>query len=358
MDAYSILTPIDLAASPIGAAVKPADGPTVRRYIKPIIRLGTFVHPVKGWKLDVTPDRMNGWANTFNKMKANEVPVKLTKNHARNDADAVAGDVQEMFRDGDWLKAIVEVRGDKNIDLVEANKDVSVEIDPELTDSQQNKYGECITAVSIVQKPVVHGQTGFERLAAGDETRPTYLFSSEDPSMDKLFAAIAKLTGTSAAGMTEDSAVAALNGVGTKLAGLETDKADLTKKLSAEPAKRTPDTKYLSLACRSIESAIEGTATVLSDNGRKLLKKELSRDENGQFAGILLSAESEETAVETAERICKIIRENPAVSKGTKTDLQKKLSVGEVDDPHATPESAAKSIADAYVAQMYPDAKK
>lgn len=337
-----------MPATPLGAAIiLAADTPPVRRYIKPVYSLGSYTHPTKGWTLAMTNKRMNDHLAEFQKMKLAGIPVKLTKNH-KLDADSVVGDILEAMRgnivngkfdpnpDGEWGAVVAEVVGLKNIELVESNKDASVEIDSFKIGPDKTRYGEHIRAVSIVPNPLVPGQTGFERIAADDgedDNRPTYLFSDGEPVMKTLFSSIAGLASIcgltlNAEGMTEASAVEAVGTVKAKLAGLESEKASLTKKLSdAGTGEEEPDLKYLSLSAKNAVAEIKslkGTGQ-LSDAGITLLTKELVGIPGG-FSKMLSDGEDEDgtTAI---ERIVKIIRENPGVKFGGKTNLQKAMAL-------------------------------
>jgi hypothetical protein len=320
--------------TPIGSPTKVGDGPLTQRFLKPVICLGSFIHPKHGWKLDVDENRLNTYVKNFAAMKSNGVPVKLTKDHKRT-SDAVVGDAIELTREGDWLNAIVEVSGEKNIELCETNKDVSIEVDEGMVDGKGNRYGECITAISVVRNPIVPGQTGFKRIAAGhdddDGERPLYLFSTGEPDMKPIFAAIASLAAVvglsniKASGLNEDNAADALGNIQQKFTAQGEEIQDLTRKLSLAEEEHEPDTKYLSLAGKSMEKEIDaGLKGILSDAGIKALKTELIGDlSKKQFSKLLLSVDSEEDGIAIVENIVKIIRDNPGVARGGKTDPQK-----------------------------------
>lgn len=334
-------------ATPLGIAVKvgaDADAPLVRRYLKPVYKLGSYTHPKKGWVLDMTSDRMNKHLAEFQKMKLAGIPVKLTKDH-KHDADSVVGDVQEALRgnmldgkfepnpEGEWGAVVVEVTGLKNIELLESNKDVSVEIDPSKVGHDGTRYGEHMRAVSIVPNPLIPGQSGFERIAADDGDDTTYLFSSDgEPVMKTLFSSIVGLAATcgmslNADSMTEASAVEAVGTVKAKLAGLELEKANLTKKLSDAGTEDEPDPKYQSLAAKNARAEIKSLKGIVSDAGIALLEKELVGVKDDY--SMMLSTGDAEDGTTFIERLVKIIRENPGLKLGSKTNLQK---VKELDD--------------------------
>lgn len=136
-----------------------------QRFRKDLIRVGRFVHPTEGWTLDVTPDRLETWLSAFQKMRANGVDVEVTADHSDR-AEAIRGYMVDAFIEDDTLFGILEMRGEKGIELAEVVKNVSVEIEPDFTDGKGNSYGDTITAVAIGQKPVVPNQQPFQRIAA------------------------------------------------------------------------------------------------------------------------------------------------------------------------------------------------
>lgn len=154
-----------LRFAPIGSAATDDQGAPIQRFHKDLIRVGRFVHPTEGWTIDVTVDRLETWLSAFQKMRANGVDIEVTADHS-DDAEAVRGYMIDAFIEDDTLFGVLEMRGEKGIELAEVVKNVSVEIAPDFTDGKGRHYGDTITAVAIGQKPVVPGQRPFERIAA------------------------------------------------------------------------------------------------------------------------------------------------------------------------------------------------
>ncbi len=163
--------------------IKSEHGVESGTFVKDIIRTGTYTHPVHGWTLDVTPDRMDQWVAAFNRMQGNGVDVEVVKDHDLG-ADSVLGYVTKMFRDGDVLYAAHEMRGKNAIDLAKRVKNVSVLLEREHKDGKGVVYGEAITHSSVVQQPVVPGQEPFVQIAASvggaTERVPRYLLGTRE----------------------------------------------------------------------------------------------------------------------------------------------------------------------------------
>jgi len=149
-----------------------ADQGNKPRYRKDAIRVGHFIarNPIDGsdLKLDVTPERLQQWAERFNQMRKNGVRVDLTVDHKRG-AEAVRGDVTGMRLDGDRLLFDAEPADQESETLLQRCPEVSVEIDPDARDGQGNRYGEAIKAISVCRNAVVTDQQPFQRIAASQD---------------------------------------------------------------------------------------------------------------------------------------------------------------------------------------------
>ena len=134
------------------------------KYQKDVIRVGHYEHPEGNWTLDVTPERMDSWVNTFNAMQENGVDIEVVVDHSTK-ADDVRGLVTEMYVEGDELIATLSLTedGEKTVKNV---KNVSVQIERDVKDGTGKEYGEAITHIALVQKPVVPGQRDFVPIAA------------------------------------------------------------------------------------------------------------------------------------------------------------------------------------------------
>lgn len=152
------------ALAPLGEPTS-EHGVPIRRYRKDIATVGTYKHPVYGWDLQITADRLDQWAGAFSRMAQNGVNVPVVVDHKR-DSDSTIGHVVEMERDGDTLYAIHEICGQRGIDLVETIGLTSPWIDREFKDGKGRQYGEAIVHSSITPEPVIPDQQGFRAIAA------------------------------------------------------------------------------------------------------------------------------------------------------------------------------------------------
>ncbi len=140
-----------------------------KKYKKDVLRVGRYIHPVHGWTMDVTPERLDQFAAAFDRMSSAGIRVEMTKDHSKS-ADSVIGYVVGLSREGDTLYADVEVRGQSNIEMAETVDTVSIEVPGgHYIGSDGTDYGEAITAVSLVQHPVVEGQEAFVEIAASHD---------------------------------------------------------------------------------------------------------------------------------------------------------------------------------------------
>lgn len=142
----------------------------IQRFKKDMISVGVYTHPIWKWTMDVTEERLYRWAAAFYAMQANGVDVEVPVDHNFG-AESNLGYVVEMFVAPNdegipTLYGIHEIRGEDNIKVIEANKNVSVAIEKDFTDGKDNNYGEAIVHSSVVQQPVVPGQDEFENIAA------------------------------------------------------------------------------------------------------------------------------------------------------------------------------------------------
>ncbi|MCH8164623.1 MAG: hypothetical protein IH889_03345 [Planctomycetes bacterium] len=149
----------------VGDTTTDTDGAPIQRFRKDLIKVGQFKHPVEGWTLDVTADRLEIWLSAFQKMRANGVDVEITADHS-DAAENIRGYMVDAFIEDDTLFGILEMRGGKGIELAEVVKNVSVELEDDFVDGRGEHYGDSIVAVAIGKKPIVQNQKPFERVAA------------------------------------------------------------------------------------------------------------------------------------------------------------------------------------------------
>ncbi len=217
-----------------GGRTTGADGLPRRRYSKEILRVGVYTHPHAGWTADITRESLEGFVSAFGKMKANGVDVEVTVDHSGSARDVI-GYVVEMYVEGDSLFAVHELIGDEAFKLAGTVHNTSVEIASNCVDGKGVSYGEAIVANSIVQSPVLPGQTPFQQIAASRQAvhamsrkHSIPLFEPKVP-MNELLLLIQSITG--AQDVTEANAKEVLS------AWWEKNKA----KLAAEAPAPKPD---------------------------------------------------------------------------------------------------------------------
>ena len=280
-----------LPASPTSTV----DGAPVGRYVKDVLRVGSYTHPRDGWELVVDEAMLDGLADTFARMTRDGIEIEVTRDH-ESTAEAVLGYARAAYRLGDTLYMACEIRGMAGIDLVNVVKNVSVEIAEDYTDGRGRKYGLAIFRVSVVQQPIVPGQGEFVRAGMGAQPLPVFRFASggtipggaapaggvrwlsesrEARPMGiqiKALASALALLGLSAADLTEENVVERI----TALAGTAKTKADAdakdaaaklsaleaqiaTMKASAVPAVPTPALmEAIEERAETLESQIDG----------------------------------------------------------------------------------------------------
>lgn len=168
----------------------------MRRFVKDIISLGSYrTGPSKQTTLEVTPDRLNKWATRFNAARAAGVDFEVTVDHSQK-ADGVIGYLDRVFVEGGKLMGVHEFADDKAVELAQRVKNVSVEIHPDYVDGKGNGYGEMIIKSSLVQRPVVPGQSPFVAMSENQDDQHLWLSSEipkEEPIMD--FVALSEAAG-------------------------------------------------------------------------------------------------------------------------------------------------------------------
>lgn len=314
------------------------DGTPVRRMKRYAIMKGGvyYARTPSGSKerLEASTARVDNWMNSFEAMKRNGVSVKVTKNHEnRMRAESVLGDVvdikPETVNGQQWLAIEHDVMGADNIKIAQANKDVSIEIEPYMEDGKGNVYRDVISAVSYVPNPVVSGQPLAASLQTPDAV-PTFYLSTESADMKDLYDAIGALVGKS--DVSESNAVAYVKQHAADCQSL---------KMSLEEAKKpkTPDTRFLSLAARSAEGVFDsavsaGKLTPVACDSLKAMLIGTKQGDKREFSPLALSltATNDEGVIDLAEKLVKIIAENKPVASGEHTPAQKILMSRETPD--------------------------
>lgn len=121
--------------------------------------------------VNVTADVIDHWSRTFHDMKNAEIGIPLTFEHppkgkGSDPAEWKSGDprfragwVEDVYRDGDTLMAVVDVPDDYAKDLVETGCYVSPKFGGSWTDSLSRKWDNPIHHIALTTKPVAVNQS-------------------------------------------------------------------------------------------------------------------------------------------------------------------------------------------------------
>jgi hypothetical protein len=131
---------------------------------KDVIRPGKYVHPVRGFTLDVDRPRMQRWAATGRRMIAAGINIPANADHSSSAYDAL-GRILDFRIEGDSLLALHQMIGSDAAKLAARNQ-ASVGIDPDFVDGRGRRWGEAIVHVALTPVPVVPGQGPFIQAAS------------------------------------------------------------------------------------------------------------------------------------------------------------------------------------------------
>lgn len=332
------------------SSVKEKDGEDpIQHFKKDVLPVGLYTHPLLGWKLDITEERLSHFLAAYRQMQTNGVDVEIPLDHSRSAADNLGYAIDAMIeRNPDnenklTLYYILEIRGTDAIDIVKRNKNVSVAIDREYKDGEGNAYGEAIVHVSIVQQPVVPGQSDFEPVGIaagrGSEKIPVFTLSNleGDKDMDeKMLKELKEILGAG----DDLTAENALSRIGERVKQQDEKIEDLTKKLTDKAAakgKITDDkTKTASIEmspnlAEQIADRAEKNLDELVKEGRILpavcdkLKASLIGERGKRNVAMLsLRGENAETP-SIADEVYDALKENDPVKLGEQTKRQTTL---------------------------------
>jgi hypothetical protein len=153
---------------------------------KESIPQGVWKHPVRGFTLNVTKDRMQGWVDNFyNKQKPHNINVPVPYGHTYT-PEQNAGFVQEMEvrqkPDGKYALFTLQAipRGEDSSRINTTIKGVSVSIHPNVKHSMPDgtvaEFGECVEHVALTNYAVIPGQSDFVAFdQAGEAVAAVYL---------------------------------------------------------------------------------------------------------------------------------------------------------------------------------------
>lgn len=316
-------------------------GQPVQRFRKELISVGKYHHPVHGWDLTVTPERMDRWVASFQKMQQTGVDIEVVVDHSRK-VEAVRGYIKDIFREGNKLYGIHEMIGEDAVKLAQRVKNVSVLIDKNFKDGKGNAYGEAITHSSLVQQPIVPDQEGFIPIAASQDGQSDdyqiplyYTLEQETKTMEKdMLELIRKLTGN--AELVEEDALSKLEEHHTSLSTQVTELGQQLKELQNkkpepkdkdkdkdkdEPASISPD------MAEQMASTASQQLSLLVDKGKILpaVKDKLEEALVGPSGGrnlMTLSIMDQPDNTSVLSKVIDALQENDVVKLGEHTGHQ------------------------------------
>lgn len=312
-------------------------GAKIQRFKKDILRVGEYIHPLFGWKLDVTEERLYHFAAAFKEMQANGVDVEVPLDHQMSAEDNL-GYVIDMFVEGEVLFGIHEIRGEEAIDTVQRNKNVSVAIDREYTDGKGNAYGEAIIHSSVVQQPVVPEQDDFVLIAASQNAaqRKLPIFTLRKEQTMSMFT-LEELKTLLGAGddLTEDNALnrikEALETRDTKIEELGKEKVEIQSKLDATKKATSQQLSIDPNLAEQMGATADAQLNLLVSSGKitPAVKDKLSAAMVGKTGHRNLIALSlrEDNTPSVFSAVVEALTENDHVELGEQTKLQA-LSIG------------------------------
>jgi len=134
---------------------------------KELIRESLYIHPVYGWKMNVSESDLRAWAKAFGEMMANGVKVPVPDGHVWTALDN-QGFTREMYvaknEDGTWsLYAWMEIVSQAAVDGIRDGSidHVSIAVGQDVKDGLGNEYGSAIEHVCLTNYPVAHNTGDF-----------------------------------------------------------------------------------------------------------------------------------------------------------------------------------------------------
>jgi hypothetical protein len=328
------------SVQPIGTVYTTPEGTKARKFLRAVAKIGgKYTKPswrgvpndgyIKDGVLNFSADMANEVLANITAMQSDGISVKSTKNHEQwKDAKNTMGDVPELFLDEGWLKSIHEVRGEENIRIAEANREVSMDLVKNYQINGKTYSGWTIPAVSFVANPLAPGQT---RLAASadDETAILTLQSGDD--MKSVLIALGLSTDAD-----EAKAVAAVEALKNKSKDQES-RLSLSTTMESHP--EVIDTRRESL--QDLILSLDSQHHAVSPAVAKDLVAELcgTKERPARLSLSKTASDGSTTDTTLARRIYEILKSNKVVLAGRKSGEQPSdthIAMGAGDDDEKT----------------------
>jgi hypothetical protein len=282
---------------------------THNQYKKDAIRVGNYVHPITGQKVDVPASRLSHWVQQFKRMSANGINIPIRDGHRGK----ALGWIDDMMEDGTQLDAVHNFPDEDGVKTARRYRGVSIGVKPVYKDCFGNIYKDVIDHIALTPEPVITGQGDFIALsrenegnqpeAAGDGTDAT----NEEMSMEWLNEALSL-----PADATEDQLKQAVE-------ALKAPKAE------EKPADEPKAEMSMELALSRRETAVVRLDRMqelgkITPAARKLIEENFMGTAEAPNTVCLAR---EDDAPSTVDSVIKVIEENSvAVKTGEKTGAQ------------------------------------
>jgi len=142
---------------------------THNQYKKDAIRVGNYVHPVTGQKVDVPASRLSHWVQEFKRMTSNGINIPIRDGHRGK----ALGWIDDMMEDGTQLDAVHNFPDQEGVTTAKRYRGVSIGVKPIYKDCFGNIYKDVIDHIALTPEPVITGQGDFIALSREDEGTQT-----------------------------------------------------------------------------------------------------------------------------------------------------------------------------------------
>jgi hypothetical protein len=337
--------------------------PMPTRYLKDVISVGSYKHPVTGEAFDVTANHLDKWCSAFDAMAKDGIKVPIYSSH-KGSTDAHMGYCAGMTRGGkaafakypelsklpadkapldeNRLYAIHEFPDKAAADKAGQVGQVSAFINKRYKGGNGNNYGSAIQHIAVTPEPVIPGQTGFCALSREDQDHVFVLGllkDSENENADgvtdmtpkQLADLVAILPEAARKDVTVENITAALS-AHTLALSAEITKATDELKLSRETPAIEIDPEIVEAQTVRL-SALVDAGKITPACAKALEPVIIGTAEKPQT--IALSRKATGTPKSLASMVLTALESNVSIQLGEKTGAQRPLALAREDEAAA-----------------------
>ena len=320
------------------------EGGGCKRYKKEIARVGKYEQPSTGKHFEFTKPWLQGRVETFNRMKANGVRVKVPLDHKDHDSSKNKGWIEDITLEGDSLFVVADLYGD-GADLA-LTTDVSMYVPAKWRDGKGNDYDWPIRSVALTDDPCLPGLGPWEQLALSAEEYDdvevlTYQPNKEEPMEYKTIATALNLSLETDEGAEEKivKAIEDLKLSATPVEPAVPDPEPIPESEPATPVTPVDDTSPLILSMAKLTKVNRGLQLDALAGAAKINKAAREKIESA-FCGDSLALSLSSGTPDGFDAVCEAFAMmEPLVLTGEKTGVQ-------AVDPNTDGASAADSKAE------------